>query len=188
MNNLKKVSLATTIIDVLMCILGGIGIIVSIVYIHMIDDGFAAVSSFMNRINPDSVTAGYEVIGGLFGYLGTGIFGLLMGILLVMSMGLFVLTFIPSISGLICLSRYKKVFNIKEMFKPVRVDSIIKIISNGLLCVIIVFSAMDSRSFDLSALTALILPMAAAGLSIYQICEVNNLSHYLENRQVENSR
>ena len=182
MNNLKKVSLATTIIDVLMCILGGIGIIVSIVYIHMIDDGFAAVSSFMNRINPDSVTAGYEVIGG------TGIFGLLMGILLVMSMGLFVLTFIPSISGLICLSRYKKVFNIKEMFKPVRVDSIIKIISNGLLCVIIVFSAMDSRSFDLSALTALILPMAAAGLSIYQICEVNNLSHYLENRQVENSR
>ncbi len=151
--------------DLIPLVLGVIATVASWAYIEMLENGFAGITAFINGIDSDSVTAGYEVLGGVMGYLGLGLIGVALGLIMVFAIGLAVWMITPVISGFICLGKFKKAFYLG--------DSIIKIVFNGLLCALIIWTMIDSRESLFTLLGMLIYPGIVTGISVHTLTELN---------------
>ena len=173
MNRFKRLVRTTTIMDFIPLILGVVVTVGCWVYIEMLENGFAGITAFINGINSESVTAGYEVLGGVMGYLGLGLIGIALGLIMVFAIGLAVWMITPVISGFICLGKFKKAFYLGDVRKSVRNDSIIKIVFNGLLCALIIWTMIDSRESLFTLLGMLVYPGIVTGISAYTLVELN---------------
>ena len=173
MKRFKGLVRTTTIMDLIPLVLGVVVTTGSWVYIEMLENGFAGITAFINGIDSESVTAGYEVLSGVMGYLGLGLLGVALGLIMVFAIGLAVWMITPVISGFICLKKFKKAFYLGDVRKSIRSDSIIKIIFNGLLCALIIWTMIDSRESLFTLMGMLMYPGIVTGISAYTLVELN---------------
>lgn len=153
-----KICLITTCINAFIFVLMLIGVLLIIINPFDFDAILRKAGEIITGAEADRITGGYEVLGGLgLGLL--GIFGI-MAVIVVIAIIIFVmLLMLPGIiSGIVAYVRYKK-----HQIDGFKTDSVIKIITNGILTFLCVASISKAQPWWIMAA---LLPASVVFLSI----------------------
>lgn len=144
-NSIRKITLATNWYCGILAVLCVILTSFSVFGVKMLVDFAGQEAANMTAVNPESITAGYEVIAHLFGSFGSIMFSAMMlGFAFICGIGAVVYV-IPTIVGIVSCRQYHKNPDIMYFKK----DAIVKMIFEAIPLALLIFAIVDSFHFSL---------------------------------------
>lgn len=168
MKKFRTLTLITTVMDILACIFSFSALLVLLDYTGLLKTGLSKIVSFITNVDPESVVAGYQVIGGLFGMLSGGLIMVVLLLAELVSAALAFLMIAPSISGVICLKKLKD--EAVNDIKWIRIDSIVKLIANCIPALFLIYMMLFE---DIVMVLPTLYFGSACGISIYLLRNLN---------------
>lgn len=168
LKKIKVMSVVATVLDSILVVLGTLAGIILIFYSGMIFKFADQAMDYTSNINPNSPSAGYEVLFGLSGTFLSGFAGTVLVVFGVLLFLVAVILLVPSIVGIVASVKNRKVENLVA-FKS---DGIVKLVCNGgfaILSVIVVCG-----DFSVPALIIALVFVGIIALSIVELVFISN--------------